>query len=74
VTLYLADGCHLCEQALTQLEQLRLELDFELEPIDIEGDPELEREYRALLPVLEIDGERAYVFEIDEDGLRHRLR
>jgi hypothetical protein len=73
VTLYLADGCHLCEQALTQLEQLRLELDFELEPIDIEGDPELEREYRALLPVVELDGERASVFELDIDDLRDRL-
>jgi glutaredoxin len=73
VTLYLADGCHLCEQALTQLEQLRLELDFELEPIDIEGDPELEREYRALLPVVELDGERASILELDIDDLRDRL-
>jgi glutaredoxin len=73
VTLYLADGCHLCEQALALLEQLRSELGFELDLVDIGGDPKLEREYRVLLPVVEIDGERAFVFEVDADALRERL-
>jgi hypothetical protein len=41
--------------------------------VDIEGDDELERRYRALLPVVEVDGEETFVFEVDPDALRARL-
>ncbi len=41
---------------------LRDELGFELEEILIDGDPELEARYRELLPVVEIDGEQAFVY------------
>ncbi len=46
---------------------------FELDEIDITGVPELERDYREWLPVVEIDGERAFVYRVDEDELRARL-
>ena len=41
---------------------MRAELGFELEEIDIGGDPELERAYRERLPVVEIDGEQAFTY------------
>ena len=41
------------------MTELRDELGFELEEIDIGGDPELEARYRELLPVVEIDGSRS---------------
>jgi hypothetical protein len=53
---------------------MRSEIPFELEEIDITGVPELEREYREWLPVVEIDGRRAFVYRIDEDELRATLR
>jgi glutaredoxin-like protein DUF836 len=46
---------------------------FELEEIDITGVPELEARYREWLPVVEIDGERAFVYRIDEEELLARL-
>lgn len=73
VTLYLAEGCHLCAEARAVLEELRPELGFELVLVDIGGDPVLEEAYRVLLPVVEIDGERAFVFEVDPLELRERL-
>jgi len=36
--------------------------------------PELEARYREWLPVVEIDGERAFVYYVDEKGLRHKLQ
>ena len=42
VTVYHADGCHLCERALAQVRALQDELGFELEEFAIDGDPELE--------------------------------
>jgi len=52
---------------------VRQELDFDLEIVDIGGDPELEARYRELLPVVEIDGERAFTYFVDAGSLRSRL-
>jgi len=73
VTVFHAQGCHLCERALAQVEALRAELGFELETVDIGGDPELEARYRELLPVVEIDGERAFTYFVHEDAFRRKL-
>jgi len=43
------------------------------ERVDIGGDPALEAAYRESIPVVEIDGERAFVYHVDEGGLRRRL-
>ena len=53
---------------------MRERVPFELELVDIGGDPDLERRYREHLPVVEIDGERAFVYFVDADALTARLR
>ena len=53
--------------------QVRDEVPFELEEVDIAGDPELEARHREWLPVVEIDGERAFVYHVPPDALRRRL-
>jgi glutaredoxin len=73
IRLYVGRDCHLCEIARAELEGLRSELGFELEEVDITGDPDLERRYRALLPVVEADGEQISVFRVEEEALRRRL-
>ena len=55
------------------LERVRAEVAFELEEIDIGGDPELERRYRERLPVVVIDGQEAFTFYVHPDALRRRL-
>ena len=71
--MYVARDCHLCELARLDLERLRGELVFEVDEIDITGDPELERRYREWLPVVEIDGERVSVYRIEAAELRRRM-
>ncbi len=73
VTLFTARNCHLCERAREDLEPLRAELGFEVEDVDITGDPELERRYREWIPVVEVDGERVSVYRVEPDALRHKL-
>ena len=73
VVLYHAEGCHLCERALRVLHEVRQEIPFDFEEIDIGGDPELEARYREWLPVVEIDGERAFVYYVDSGALRRKL-
>jgi glutaredoxin len=73
VVLYHAQGCHLCERALGVLHEIRQEIPFDFEEIDIEGDPTLEARHREWLPVVEIDGERAFVYYVDSGALRRKL-
>jgi glutaredoxin len=74
VTVFHGVGCHLCERALAQVRGLREELEFELEEVAIDGDPELEAAYRELIPVVEIDGERAFTYYVHEAAFRRRLQ
>lgn len=50
------------------------EAGFVLALVDIGGDPELEARYREHLPVVEIDGERAFTYFVDADALRALVR
>ncbi len=73
VVVYYADNCHLCERARATLAEVRRDHDFELEEVDIAGVPELEARYREWLPVVEIDGERAFVYHVDGAAFVRKL-
>lgn len=73
VVIYHAPGCHLCERALEVAAAVRAELPFRLTEIDITGDDELERRHREFLPVVEIDGRRAFTYHVHPDALRRAL-
>ena len=61
VTIYLADGCHLCESARSARGRQE-EIPFRLVEVAIDGDPDLERAYRERIPVVEVDGEEAFTY------------
>lgn len=73
VVVYHADGCHLCGRALDIVRGLQAELGFELDEIDIGGDPALEAEYREWLPVVEIDGRRRFTYHVQPDAFRRAV-
>jgi glutaredoxin len=73
VSVYHAEGCHLCERALAQVRGFRDELSFELEEVPIDGDAELESRYRELIPVVEIEGEQVFTYYVHEHAFRRRL-
>jgi hypothetical protein len=52
---------------------VRDELAFELEEVDVTGDPELEARYRELLPVVEIDGRRAFFYRVPAEAFRRAV-
>jgi hypothetical protein len=55
------------------LARVRQDIPFELEEVDITGDPELEERYRERIPVLLVDGKEAFTYFVHPDGLRRRL-
>jgi hypothetical protein len=73
VVLYLAEGCHLCERARGVVAAVRADVEFELQEVDVTGDPALEATYREWLPVVEIDGRRAFVYYVDEAAFRRKV-
>jgi glutaredoxin len=73
VRIYGADGCHLCEAAKRVVDQVRTEIPFELEEVDITGDAKLEAAYRARIPVVLVGGEEAFTYFVHPDALRRKL-
>ena len=73
VTLYTRVGCHLCEEAERILREERAVTPFRLELVDIDRDPELVRRYGVRVPVVAVDGEDVFEYEVPPDLLRARL-
>ena len=74
VVLYTRAGCHLCDEARKQLDQLRSQTAFELEVVDIDQDPELQRRYNDEVPVIFIHGRKAFKFRIDPQAFLTKVR
>ncbi len=73
VTLYTRVGCHLCEEAERVLRREQAVAGFGLELVDVDRDPELARRYGVRVPVVAVDGEDLFEYEVPVDLLRARL-
>ena len=74
VVLYSRPGCHLCDVARRVLVAERQDHAFELDEVDVQGDEGLERVYGIRIPVVEIDGEERFEYEVDPQELSRILR
>ncbi|RTE87220.1 MULTISPECIES: glutaredoxin family protein [Gammaproteobacteria] len=67
--LLISDNCPLCKLAIQQIHSQELEEPIALHMVDIHSDPELVKEYGALVPVLvreKDDQEMKWPFEPTE--------
>ncbi|MBN1668402.1 MAG: DUF2085 domain-containing protein [Anaerolineales bacterium] len=53
VTLYTRSGCHLCETAKADLQSLQAEIPHRLVEIDIDSQPDFQRQYALEIPVIQ---------------------
>jgi glutaredoxin len=74
VTLYTRVGCHLCDDAKSVLDRVRRRTPFELDIQDIDGNPELLRLYNEEVPVIAIDGVKAFKYRLTEDEFLRKLK
>jgi len=72
--LYSRPGCHLCEEMKEVIASVATNVDLELEEVDISGDPQLEAEFGTEIPVLFINGRKAFKYRLTAADLRKRLR
>ncbi len=73
VTLYTRVDCHLCDDAKAVLEDVRRERPFELTTVDVDTDPALVEAYGLEVPVILVDGRKAFKYRVDAQSLRARL-
>ena len=74
VTLYTRAGCCLCDDVKTVLAEARRELAFHYEEIDIDTDVSLRSLYNDQVPVVTIDGVKAFKYRVDPRQLLRKLR
>lgn len=73
VTLYTRAGCCLCEDAKQALEAARARAAFEFDEIDIDRHPEWLALYDEEVPVIAIDGRKAFKYRVSTEELLKRL-
>ncbi len=74
VTVYSRKGCHLCEVVKESLARLAPRADFTWREIDIDTDPDLQQRYNDEVPVVFIDGRKAFKYHLDERQFLDRLQ
>ncbi len=65
VVVYSREGCHLCDVVKETLRQVEGEADFEWRDVDIDADPALRRKYNEEVPVVFIDGRKAFRYRME---------
>ena len=65
VVVYSRNGCHLCDVVKETLAQVQGQADFAWREVDIDADPELRQTYNDQVPVVFIDGRKAFKYRMD---------
>jgi glutaredoxin len=73
VTLYSRVDCCLCDEMKALLRSVGRKITFEVEEIDVDSDPHLQQQYGHEVPVLLINGRKAFKVRTTERELRNRL-
>lgn len=74
IVLYSREDCCLCDDALREIEAARGQVAFSLRVVDVDSDPVLAERYGHEVPVVEIDGRKAFKYRLRSRELLRRLR
>lgn len=74
VTLYVREGCHLCDDFLVGLSLEMGPAYRDLSVVDVDHDPGLAARYSLRVPVLEVAGEVACEGRYDASRVRRALQ
>jgi len=66
VIVYSKPGCCLCDEVKEQLRKLQQTFPFEWREVSILEDPEIYEKYKEEIPVVFINGRKAFKFRLDE--------
>jgi len=73
VVVYSRKGCHLCEIVKETLTKLQRRGGFTWHEIDVDSDDQLRRQFTDEVPVVFIDGRKAFKYRLDEQEFLRKL-
>jgi len=73
VLVYTRKGCHLCEIVKESIVKLARRGGFVWQEVDVDTDDELRRQFNDEVPVVFIDGRKAFKYRMDEDQFLRTL-
>ncbi|HEY1802017.1 MAG TPA: glutaredoxin family protein [Terriglobales bacterium] len=73
VVVYSRKGCHLCEIVKETLGKLERRGGFTWEEVDVESDNTLRRQFTDEVPVVFIDGRKAFKYRMSETDFLRKL-
>src|SRR6266480_4603602 len=73
VEVYSKADCPLCDEAKATLEIIQKDIPFELVEVDITVDPAVFQKYRYDIPVVFVDGRKAFKHRFTERDARKRI-
>jgi len=73
VIVYSRKGCHLCEIVKESLVKLHKRGGFDWREVDVDSDAELRRQYNDQVPVVFINGSKAFKYRMDEQEFLRKL-
>jgi glutaredoxin len=74
VILYTRPGCHLCEEAKAQMLAAGCSDEYTLEEVNIETDAALVERYGLEIPVVVINGVKAFKYRLTAAEFKQKLR
>ncbi len=74
VDVYSRADCHLCDAAKEVIERVQQRMPFSLRMIDIGGNPQLEAAYGEEIPVIVINGVKAFRYRVKEVEFEKRMK
>lgn len=72
--LYTRPGCHLCEEMKEVIRRVGASVRFEIDEIDIDGSEELRDRFGSEIPILFINGRKAFKHRATVKELHKRLK
>lgn len=74
VTLYTKPGCHLCEEAKQEMLAAGISDKYTFEEVNIEEDAEAYDRYKFEIPVITINGHKAFKYRLTADEFKRKVR
>jgi len=74
VQLYTKKDCSLCVVAREIIFRVLKEIPFEFQEVDIESRDDLYERFKEEIPVVFVNGERAFTYKVHEKKLRRILK
>lgn len=74
ITLYTRKECCLCDDMKEVVRQVAGEMSLNVEEVDVDGDADLRERHGHEVPLLFIDGRKAFKYRVTARDLKGRLR